>query len=222
MRSLTHITPRYLLARTTLALESLHHPDHPWLTRQAIGMLDSWLRPTDAVFEWGSGRSTLWLAKRVATLISVEHDAAWFMNVSSQIKDSGLQNVQYRHVDDTGVPTNEPGQSGYVGVAAEVPTGSMDCVLVDGQHRDECTVQGMRIVAPGGLLVLDNANWYLSHRTHSPSSIGLDPHKMTKEWQLIYESLSKWRNLWTSNGVTDTALFVRPPRRGVDDLRSLP
>jgi hypothetical protein len=46
------------------------HPDVPWLTRQAVEILEDWLKPGYVGLEWGSGRSTLWFARRVSHLTS--------------------------------------------------------------------------------------------------------------------------------------------------------
>ncbi len=45
----------------------------PFMTADEIAFLERNLTPTDRVFEWGSGGSTLWLAKRVRGVTSVEH-----------------------------------------------------------------------------------------------------------------------------------------------------
>jgi predicted O-methyltransferase YrrM len=49
----------------------------PWITYSARYQLEKWLRPSDKVFEYGSGYSSLWFAKRVAEVKSVEHDSLW-------------------------------------------------------------------------------------------------------------------------------------------------
>ncbi|HKO93603.1 MAG TPA: hypothetical protein VJU61_20760, partial [Polyangiaceae bacterium] len=50
----------------------------PWIPFVARRWLARQLRPHLRVFEWGSGGSTLFLARRVAELVSVEHDAEWY------------------------------------------------------------------------------------------------------------------------------------------------
>ena len=72
----SHRTPRYVYHRTRQLCYERAHPDEPWLTPAAIGLLATLLRPADTGAEFGSGRSTLWFAARVAALTSVEHDTA--------------------------------------------------------------------------------------------------------------------------------------------------
>ena len=49
--------------------------------------------PADREAEFGSGRSTVWFAERVATLTSVEHDERWYEAVSAKLKERRLANV---------------------------------------------------------------------------------------------------------------------------------
>ncbi|HWQ10611.1 MAG TPA: hypothetical protein VN436_15930, partial [Holophaga sp.] len=52
-------------------------PCYPWLNAGAVRFLDRHLAPDMAGFEWGGGRSTAFVARRVARLVSVEHKAKW-------------------------------------------------------------------------------------------------------------------------------------------------
>lgn len=72
------------------------HPKEPFLAPAAIRFLDD-LLPRDGVgLEWGSGRSTQWLAPRLHTLVAVEHDAKWYEQVRHQLGESLLPKVDYR------------------------------------------------------------------------------------------------------------------------------
>ena len=64
----SHRTPRYVYHRTRQLFYERAHPADPWLTPAAIGLLATLLRPADTGAEFGSGRSTLWFAARVAEL----------------------------------------------------------------------------------------------------------------------------------------------------------
>lgn len=74
MRSVAHWTPRYILARVRQMIDHKMRPHDPWLTREAIGLLERLLRPKDKALEFGSGRSTLWIARHVGAVTSVESD----------------------------------------------------------------------------------------------------------------------------------------------------
>lgn len=76
-----HISFKYLVDKVELYLHERAHPDEPWITKQAVATLSSWLKPTDRGLEWGAGRSTAWFARRVAHVTSVESDPVWFERV---------------------------------------------------------------------------------------------------------------------------------------------
>ncbi|NDY93937.1 hypothetical protein [Ideonella livida] len=59
----------------------------PWFTYAAIELLPLLLRPTDRVFEYGAGHSTLWWQARVARVSAVEHDTAWCERLRPRLSD---------------------------------------------------------------------------------------------------------------------------------------
>src|SRR5271157_1158335 len=95
MRNFGHWSPRYFWNRLNEKAYRRSHPQEPWLTPTADLMLETYLLKTDVGLEFGSGRSTLWFARHVAHLTSVEHNPVWFERISRQIKDAGLANVNY-------------------------------------------------------------------------------------------------------------------------------
>lgn len=190
-----HWSARYVADRVGEEIYRRRHPGEPWLTQAAISILDRWLRPSDVAAEFGSGRSTAWFARRVGHLTSVEHDPVWYEQVRA---DPAVAHVDYLLMVDT---------EAYVGVARSFPASSLHFALVDGAHRDRCVDAIIHAIKPGGLLTIDNANWYMtSPETRSPHQLW----QGTQAWKDIERRLSLWRLVWTTNGVTDTALFFRP------------
>ena len=62
--------------------------DVPWWTYGAIDEVERWLAGRDGdvrAFEWGSGASTIWLARRVAEVHSVEHHAEFGAMIQEQL-----------------------------------------------------------------------------------------------------------------------------------------
>lgn len=207
MRKFGHLTPRYIVNRVRWALYEKRNPDKPWLTPDAIRILDRLLVPSDLGLEWGSGRSTRWFAKRVKHLTSVEDHPEWHARVSNQLRDAGITNVTYERYD-----TPEPGresESQYVRVAERFEPRSLGFVLVDGQARDFCAEAVLDKIVVGGVLVIDNANWYLDRQSHAPGSRG-GQGPANPRWAGIHERLNQWRHVWTTQGVTDTAIWIRP------------
>lgn len=212
-RSVRHWTPRYLRDRSRQALYQRAHPDAPWLTPEAIQLLDSMLRPDDIGTEFGSGRSTVWLARRCARLTSVEHDEAWHAKVLDTLACEGITNVDCQcHPADEPEATGD--RSAYARVAASFGPESIDFALVDGRYRDHVTLFLLPRIRIGGVLIVDNANRYLPSMTKSPASLRPPTVAATTVWGQAADVLAGWRRIWTSNGVWDTAIFVKTSTAG--------
>ena len=202
MRRIKHWTPRYIVNRLRLMAYERRHPDAPWLTQEMVALLESWLRPEDHALEWGAGRSTLWLARRVGRLTSVEHNPSYHLRLKACLQAEGLRNVELHFCEQ---------EAEYVAVAAQLPPENLDLVLVDGLARDLCALAALSRLKAGGILVLDNSNWYLPSESHSPNSRRRQEGPASDAWELFASRVKGWRCLWTSNGVADTALWVKPP-----------
>src|SRR6266704_4384846 len=100
MRQFGHWTPRYIYDRLNQIVYQRKHPDAPWLGHEMVRILEDWLMPDDRGFEWGSGRSTIWFAKRVRSLVSVEHNSDWSRWVNAELRARSVKNVEYHVCED--------------------------------------------------------------------------------------------------------------------------
>jgi len=208
----SHRTPRYVFHRTRQLFYERAHPDDPWLTPAAIRLLAGLLSPADRGAEFGSGRSTLWFAARVAALTSVEHDERWHETVTAKLKDRGLGNVEYILAPED-QPMERGGDSTYARTAHGFPEAALDFALVDGHYRDYSAKFVMPKIRPGGMLIIDNVNWYLPSRSKAPNSRTAALGPASPVWAAVWRELSEWRTIWTSSGVWDTAIFIKPGER---------
>jgi len=186
------------------------HPDYPWLTKPANSFLTSWLRDSYDGLEYGSGRSTIWFAERLKHLTSVEHNRDWYQWVKEQIDSKNIRNVSYLLIEEQDSQDREYIEnSKYVAIAKQFENDSLDFALVDGILRGPCALEVTKKIKPGGILVVDNANWYLPCKSHSPGSRnnGLGP--ADRYWSDFLVIVQEWRCWWTSSGVTDTAIYFR-------------
>lgn len=206
MRSFHHLTPRYVWNRFALMAYERVNPNLPWLTRDMINILDGWLSSADVGLEFGSGRSTSWLAKRVRHLTSVEDDPGWFEIVQNKIQDLP---VEYLLCQD-GADNSE--NSEYVAVAQKCSSSSLDFCLVDGVARDYCALACLDKIKSGGILIIDNVERYIprKQKTFSPNSRDINDGYASEMWEQVGKELQQWRCIWTTNGVTDTAFWVKP------------
>jgi predicted O-methyltransferase YrrM len=213
-RPRSHQTPRYVENRIREILYRRAHPEDPWLTPAAIQLLTTLLRPADRGAEFGSGRSTIWFAARVATLTSVEHDPWWHQTVTAKLKERAFDNVEciLAHEDQ---PMERGGDSAYARTALAFADASLDFALVDGHYRDYSAKFIMPKIRPGGMLIIDNVNWYLPCPSKAPNSRTAALGPATGVWAEVWLELAEWRTVWTSSGVTDTAIFIKPGRGGL-------
>ena len=209
MRSIRHWTPRYVVARLNEIAYQRRHGNLPWLTEDANQFLQTYLLPSDVGLEFGSGRSTVWFASRVSKLVSVEHDQAWHRQVTESLMQKRLFNVDYRYLAGD-VSDMYAMVAAIHGVTADLKEGQFDFVLVDGVCRDLCTCEALRLLRPGGMLVIDNANRHLPSASVSPHSRSHDIGPDGMIWGEIAQTIKPWRHYWTSSGVTDTAFYFKP------------
>lgn len=131
----------------SLGLFSVDIRPVPWLVEESISFLDSYLteHPEAKVLEFGSGASTIWIAKRTPNLISVEHNAMWHGNIKNKILRLGL------HADLILAPRP------YYDICKQFPNDNFDLILVDGRNRKGCILYSIPLLKKGGILMLDNS-----------------------------------------------------------------
>jgi predicted O-methyltransferase YrrM len=208
-----HWSPRYVCNRLAAAKYERVNPDAPWLTRQMIEILDYWLKPNDVGVEWGSGRSTAWLAARVSHLTTIEENAEWADRVDSMLAQHttpGRVELLRAPLSDT--DHRNPAASQYVALGRGLAASSLAFALVDGALRDHCAAVAIDKLKRGGVLIIDNVERYIPREIKSaaPVARSLSDGFETAEWERVFEAIKEWRCVWTSNGVTDTAFWVKP------------
>ncbi len=142
----------------------------PWLPYLAIQYIDCWLEKDMNVFEWGAGGSTFWLAERVKSVTTIEHDLDYKF-------DSLPDNVTlYYILPDDGALGDDPanphhyrsraiGNVNFKAYASIIDTfGSFDLILIDGRARASCLYHAVSKVNRGGFVVVDNTerDYYLA------------------------------------------------------------
>jgi predicted O-methyltransferase YrrM len=211
---LNYLSPRCLYALLRRQIWIRTHPDVPWLTRQAVEILEDRLKPTDVGLEWGSGRSTLWFAQRVAHLTSIEHNDHWYNRVKNLLSDKGIDNVDLLYAP---LEAKDQSQPNYVRAAAETAEGGkagLDFVLIDGRLRDRCTELAMDLIKPGGMLIIDDAARYIRHSYCCPQSVMARSGPPSPLWSKIATQLQALDTeaIWTSDGVTTTVFYFIPAK----------
>jgi len=122
----------------------------PWFSYPAIEYLQGIDFSEKNCFEYGSGNSTLFWAKRCKTVTSVENDKRWFDYVKSKMP----ANVNYIFADTE----NEYIQS----IRNEGQR--YDVVVIDGDvfDRQKCAIECLNYLNDTGFIILDNSERYSS------------------------------------------------------------
>lgn len=208
MKSIKHWTPSYVVARGREVIDHRLNPNNPWLTRQSVALLDELLMPGDVGLEFGGGRSTPWIAQRIKHLTSVDDSAEWHAIVRDRLAAERISNVDLA-LCPRDVPDEDGGQAAYVKVLDRFADNALDFCLVDGMYRDHCALGVINKLKSGGLLVIDNASWFLPSFSTSPASQPPDGKGASATWQKFLIETADWRRIWTYSGVTATVIYFK-------------
>ena len=103
----------------------------PWWPAPVIRVVADLIEPDWQVLEFGSGRSTLWLAEHAGHVTAMED-----------------HNVDYRFARDMDRYSAPEG----------LPAASIDFAIIDGSVRSRCLQTAFDLIRPGGLIYLDDSD----------------------------------------------------------------
>lgn len=153
-------------------LDSALAMDKPRWTYDAIDWVEAFLahRPAPKVFEYGSGVSTLWLARRASEVVSVEHDRSVHARVAKAIgRVTDIGTVALRLVEPDQTRAEDPcygsRKSGfrhqtfrdYVRAIDADPDARFDLIVIDGRARTACLHAAVERLSDGGMVVFVNS-----------------------------------------------------------------
>jgi hypothetical protein len=118
----------------------------PWFTYPAIAFLGARLCPSMALFEYGSGNSTLWFSGHVSTVTSVEHSREWFEIFSNKLPSNVT--LLYCELDRNGFYSRTATESGR----------KYDVIVIDGRDRVNCALNCLSALNDGGIIIWDNSD----------------------------------------------------------------
>lgn len=118
----------------------------PWYTYPAIEFLRTLDMRSSKVFEYGCGNSSVFLAKRVKEIYSVESNHAWAEEVGS----AKISNLKIITAIDKDSYINTP----------HTLKDKFDIIIVDGRYRNECAIVAGELIRDDGFIIFDNSDWY--------------------------------------------------------------
>ncbi|MBM3711940.1 MAG: SAM-dependent methyltransferase [Actinobacteria bacterium] len=123
----------------------------PWFTYPAIEYVSQFNLSEKIIFEWGSGNSSSFFARRAKKIYSVEDNRDWFEKNSKQKKT----NQEIYFAED----------SEYINSISKLGI-KFDIIIIDGKYRYECGKVAPGYLNMGGCIILDNSDWYKNTAKH--------------------------------------------------------
>jgi hypothetical protein len=117
----------------------------PWVTYSFIDFIKPRLTKDLTIFEYGSGNSTLFYAKNVRRVVSVEHDEAWFHKIVKEKAENA--EMIFCKLDTDGDYSKKAASLGE----------KFDIIIVDGRDRVNCCKYGVDALTEKGVIVLDDS-----------------------------------------------------------------
>ena len=116
----------------------------PWFTYPSIAFLQRRLRHEMHVFEWGLGSSTLWWAKTVSKVVSVEHDRRWIEYISKHLKNMPIEihHIVLKYGGEYSHKIRD-----YSG---------LHIIAIDGRDRINCAKHASASLGHDGVIIWDN------------------------------------------------------------------
>lgn len=120
----------------------------PWYSYPAIEYIKGIDFSEKTVFEYGSGNSTLFWAKRAKSVVAVESSKEWYELIHSKMPE----NVDYIFSDS---------EKGYISSISNHKISKFDVIIVDGYYdRIACVHAALPHLSDNGILILDNSERY--------------------------------------------------------------
>ena len=118
----------------------------PWLTYPCIEFIETLNLSHCRVFEYGSGASTLYWAKKTQSVIAVERDRDWFQ----KLKPLMPPNVELIHCNN---------EDKYPYTISNF-SGEFDIIIIDGAVRYPSLFAAEPKLSADGVIIFDNIEWY--------------------------------------------------------------
>lgn len=146
-------------------------PYVPWVPFAVISQFASILNKNTRLLEFGSGRSTIWFARRCASVLSIENNQDWFQIVSTFFQKKNIRNIDYRLLS---------GEAYYD--TSSLPDASFDVIIVDGAYRSHCLENAHAKLKSGGYLYVDNTDTDMNNPEGDMRRAERMLHELSSQW----------------------------------------
>ncbi|TMU57496.1 class I SAM-dependent methyltransferase [Flagellimonas algicola] len=119
----------------------------PWFTYSFIAFLEKRIHGEMSIFEYGSGNSTLWFAKKGCTLVSVEHDENWYRQMQLRLDSTPKIEYLWRDLESKAYSQEILNYSR-----------AFDIIVLDGRDRVNCCLNALNSLKEDGVIIWDNSD----------------------------------------------------------------
>jgi len=142
----------------------------PNWTAGAAEYLETILRKTDWVFEWGAGQSTVWLAERATTVVAMEHDPAWIDRIYAYGAEADIHGFSFMERDRF-VPEYVNDLLRLAKRLVDRPDDDVRRVFcIDGWQRRECLDGVLETARTGDIILADDVLDYVIDEPPPPGA----------------------------------------------------
>lgn len=151
--------------------------EKPWIPFKSYVYLKKIIKKDMFVFEYGSGGSTLFFAKRVRKVISVEHNEIWYLKLKKIIEFKNYKNCKItlikpeifkknNNYDYSDLESYKSSDDNYKNMSFEnyckvidtYPNYYFDIIFIDGRSRPSCVKHSVNKLKINGYLIIDDSD----------------------------------------------------------------
>ena len=118
----------------------------PWWTYSFNDFIRDRLNNEMEIFEFGSGSSSIYLAKKVKNITSVEHDKSWYELVKSKMPQNVI--LIFKKLEYGGKYSKSILEEDKL----------FDIVIIDGRDRVNCCINSVKKLKENGVIIFDDAH----------------------------------------------------------------
>lgn len=117
----------------------------PWFTYPSIEYINQFDLKDKSIFEWGSGYSSIFFARRCKNIISIESNQGWYDEISHKLLSN--QKIFLKSEDVFAKAINDFSEG-------------FDIIVIDSLRRYDCAKSAVSYLKKGGIIILDNSDWF--------------------------------------------------------------
>ncbi len=142
------VTTGFMKSKITRSLNGIDDEELPWMPYPIIDFLSERISKSIDIFEYGSGSSTIFFAKRAKTITSIEYDNSWYEIIKHKLAEYKNSEIIFQEVSDSYIKK----------VSNHDPNMKYDLIIIDGRERVKCAIEAYKKLNKNGVLIFDDSH----------------------------------------------------------------